>query len=249
MQLLVFARQYADEILESLELQDFADAMIGSINAETRKRLDIGIELVARPKLESVKEPKPVFARSQHSLLSVVSSFGIASEDLKLMDTSAAPINASNVVDDLKPCYPDLVIYAPVYPYNLDVIYRPVQQSQSLALVPANLQSTIVTLNKRREPKLMDIIYDEDWQMFPMALMVCRRVSTFLETITFNAMPRDDKALWIIDNIAAEFKIEGAGHYRPEGVEAPTEEDFVQFWLILLSLFACFVLTLYVTSP
>lgn len=246
MQLLVFAQQYADEILKNLGLQDSADAMIGSISVETRKRLDIGIELVARPKLESVKEPKPVFARSQHSLLSVVSSFGIASEDLKLVDTSSAPINASNVIDDLKPCYPDLVIYAPVYPYNLDVIYPFVQQSQSLALVPANLQPTV---SKRREPKLMDIIYDEDWQMFPMALMICRRVSTFLETITFNAMPRDDKALWIIDNIAAEFKIEGAGHYRPEGVEAPTEEDFVQFWLILLSLFACFVLTLYVTSP
>ncbi len=46
---------YVEEILELLELQDLADAMIGfpgyGLSVEARKRLTIGVELAAKPEL------------------------------------------------------------------------------------------------------------------------------------------------------------------------------------------------------
>jgi ATP-binding cassette, subfamily G (WHITE), member 2, PDR len=47
--------QYVEEIIELLELQDLADAMIGfpgfGLGVEARKRLTIGVELAAKPQL------------------------------------------------------------------------------------------------------------------------------------------------------------------------------------------------------
>ncbi|ORZ27232.1 ABC-2 type transporter-domain-containing protein [Lobosporangium transversale] len=54
---------YVEKILQILEMEDIADAMIGStesglgISVEERKRLSIGIELVAKPKLLFLDEP------------------------------------------------------------------------------------------------------------------------------------------------------------------------------------------------
>ena len=46
---------YVEEIIELLELQDLADAMIGvsgfGLGVEARKRLTIGVELAAKPQL------------------------------------------------------------------------------------------------------------------------------------------------------------------------------------------------------
>ena len=47
--------QYVEEVIELLELQDLADAMIGvpgfGLGVEARKRLTIGVELAAKPQL------------------------------------------------------------------------------------------------------------------------------------------------------------------------------------------------------
>lgn len=47
--------QYVDHVIEVLEMQDFAEAIIGipgqGLNIEQRKRLTIGVELAARPQL------------------------------------------------------------------------------------------------------------------------------------------------------------------------------------------------------
>lgn len=46
---------YVEEILELLEMQDLADALIGfpgyGLSVEARKRLTIGVELAAKPEL------------------------------------------------------------------------------------------------------------------------------------------------------------------------------------------------------
>jgi ATP-binding cassette, subfamily G (WHITE), member 2, SNQ2 len=42
---------YVEEMIELLELQDFADAVIYSLGAEARKRLTIGVELASKPGL------------------------------------------------------------------------------------------------------------------------------------------------------------------------------------------------------
>jgi ATP-binding cassette, subfamily G (WHITE), member 2, PDR len=47
--------RYVDEVISMLDMQEFADAVIGvpgeGLNVEQRKRLTIGIELAARPQL------------------------------------------------------------------------------------------------------------------------------------------------------------------------------------------------------
>ncbi|KAG0330231.1 hypothetical protein BGZ99_007092 [Dissophora globulifera] len=54
---------YAEEIIHILEMEDIADALIGTtesglgISVEQRKRLTIGVELVAKPKLLFLDEP------------------------------------------------------------------------------------------------------------------------------------------------------------------------------------------------
>jgi ATP-binding cassette, subfamily G (WHITE), member 2, SNQ2 len=42
---------YVEEVLELLELQDLADAIISSLGPEARKRLTIGVELASKPEL------------------------------------------------------------------------------------------------------------------------------------------------------------------------------------------------------
>jgi ATP-binding cassette, subfamily G (WHITE), member 2, PDR len=46
---------YVDKVIDMLEMEDFADAVIGvpgeGLNVEQRKRLTIGVELAARPQL------------------------------------------------------------------------------------------------------------------------------------------------------------------------------------------------------
>ena len=42
---------YVEEILELLELQDLADALVFSLGVEARKRLTIGVELASKPEL------------------------------------------------------------------------------------------------------------------------------------------------------------------------------------------------------
>lgn len=44
-------------MLELLELQDLADAMVLSLNVEARKRLTIGVELASKPELLLVCVP------------------------------------------------------------------------------------------------------------------------------------------------------------------------------------------------
>jgi ABC-type multidrug transport system ATPase subunit len=47
--------QYVDYVIDTLEMQEFAEAVIGvpgeGLNVEQRKRLTIGVELAARPQL------------------------------------------------------------------------------------------------------------------------------------------------------------------------------------------------------
>ena len=46
---------YVDYVIDLLEMTDYADALVGvageGLNVEQRKRLTIGVELVAKPKL------------------------------------------------------------------------------------------------------------------------------------------------------------------------------------------------------
>lgn len=42
---------YVEEMIELLELQDMADAMVFSLSVEARKRLTIGVELASKPEL------------------------------------------------------------------------------------------------------------------------------------------------------------------------------------------------------
>src|SRR5882762_1469551 len=42
---------YVEEMIELLELQDLADAMVFGLNMEARKRLTIGVELASKPEL------------------------------------------------------------------------------------------------------------------------------------------------------------------------------------------------------
>ena len=42
---------YVEEMIELLELQDLADAMVLSLGVEARKRLTIGVELASKPEL------------------------------------------------------------------------------------------------------------------------------------------------------------------------------------------------------
>ena len=42
---------YVEEMIELLELQDLADAMVFALNVEARKRLTIGVELASKPEL------------------------------------------------------------------------------------------------------------------------------------------------------------------------------------------------------
>jgi ATP-binding cassette, subfamily G (WHITE), member 2, SNQ2 len=42
---------YVEDMLELLELQDLADAVVFSLNVESRKRLTIGVELASKPEL------------------------------------------------------------------------------------------------------------------------------------------------------------------------------------------------------
>lgn len=43
--------EYVEEVLELLELQDLADAIVFSLGVEARKRLTIGVELASKPEL------------------------------------------------------------------------------------------------------------------------------------------------------------------------------------------------------
>lgn len=42
---------YVEEMIELLELQDLADALVFSLGVEARKRLTIGVELASKPEL------------------------------------------------------------------------------------------------------------------------------------------------------------------------------------------------------
>jgi ATP-binding cassette, subfamily G (WHITE), member 2, SNQ2 len=42
---------YVEEMIELLELQDLADAIVFSLGVEARKRLTIGVELASKPEL------------------------------------------------------------------------------------------------------------------------------------------------------------------------------------------------------
>ena len=42
---------YVEEMIELLELQDLADALVFSLSVEARKRLTIGVELASKPEL------------------------------------------------------------------------------------------------------------------------------------------------------------------------------------------------------
>ena len=42
---------YVEELIELLELQDLADALVFSLGVEARKRLTIGVELASKPEL------------------------------------------------------------------------------------------------------------------------------------------------------------------------------------------------------
>ena len=42
---------YVEEMIELLELQDLADALVITLGVEARKRLTIGVELASKPEL------------------------------------------------------------------------------------------------------------------------------------------------------------------------------------------------------
>lgn len=48
---------YVEEMIEVLELQSLADAMVSSLGVEARKRLTIGVELASKPSLLFLDEP------------------------------------------------------------------------------------------------------------------------------------------------------------------------------------------------
>ena len=52
--------KYVEEVIEVLEMKLYADAIVGvpgeGLNVEQRKRLTIGVELAAKPKLLSINE-------------------------------------------------------------------------------------------------------------------------------------------------------------------------------------------------
>lgn len=75
-------------MLELLELQDLADAMVLSLNVEARKRLTIGVELASKPELLLVSViTVPFQAQTAHSIHSSLMNL--------LLDWTVAPLGIS----------------------------------------------------------------------------------------------------------------------------------------------------------
>ena len=61
-----------------------------------------------------------------------------------------------------------------------------------------------------------------------------------------DSFPNVDCTFWVFDIVAAEFGVDGAGMFQPDGVDPPTEDDFISFWLAMMVLLASSLLTAYV---
>lgn len=55
---------YVEEMIELLELQDLADALVMSLGVEARKRLTIGVELASKPELLLFLDDSPMTTKS-----------------------------------------------------------------------------------------------------------------------------------------------------------------------------------------
>lgn len=62
---------YVEELLELLELQDFANAIVHSLGTEARKRLTIGVELASKPQLLLFLD-EPTSGLDAQSALSII---------------------------------------------------------------------------------------------------------------------------------------------------------------------------------